>query len=330
MKMFSRIAGLLCAAASIALAGPVAGQSAAGYPNKPVRVILPFAPPGGGLGTAGRIIFDRVTREVGQPFVFDFRPGGGTSIGTQAVVRAAPDGYTLLGVTSSISITQWTTPDLAYDTLKDLLGITTMATAQSVLVLHASVPPNNMKEFIAYARQNPDKVNARMQAGTITHVAMLLLQEAIGAQLTLVSYKGSGQADADMLSGVLQLSLTSPGNVIPHIKAGKLKAIAIAGSRRIPILPDTPTFAEAGLKDLKIGNNWHMLLAPAATPRDIVEKLNAMVGRAQAAKDVQEMVAKAGLEVYPNSVADTNALLRTEFETFGKVVRQHNIKAEGG
>ncbi len=319
---------LLSAAAFMVLTATTAtAQTATAFPSKPVRVIVPY-PAGGGIATVGQILSPKLNQDTGQNFIFDSRPGGNTIIGTQAAVRSTPDGYTLLAVSNTLAVNQWTQTNLPYDTLRDLVAISTFVGDRDVVAVHASLPANNLKEFIAHARQNPGKLNARIAAGTISHVLMLMLMEATGTKFTMVSYKGTGAAIADMLSGAVHLSLTSPANIIPHINTGKLKGMAVSGNKRSPALPDVPTLTESGLRDLPTG--WFMLLAPAATPRDIVEKMNSHVGRALTSKDVQESLAKAGFEVFANSVAATNALLRSDLESFGKVVKEHNVKAEDG
>ena len=318
---------LLCTAAFMLLSTTTAiSQTAANYPGKPVRIVLPYAP--GGAATAmTRAFADKLSKDLGQIFIVDNRPGGNTIIGTEAVVRAAPDGYTLLVVANSLLVNHWTQPNLPYDTLKDLAGISTLIRNDHMIAVHKSVPANTLNELIAYAQKNPGKINSVINGlGTNNHLENLLFMQATDTKFTMVPYKGGGAAIADLLSGYVQMSFNSPSLFLPHIKAGTLKGIAISGDSRNPVLPDLPTFAEAGLTGF-IAGNWYILFAPAATPRDIIEKLNVYVGRAQASNDVQELLARAGVDPYPNSVAVTNALLGKELEGVGRVIRENNIKA---
>ena len=315
------VAPLLALAATAALA-----QGAAGYPAKPVRLIIPYAP-GGGVNTATRVFGDKLAADLGQPFLIDNRPGGNSTIATQAVARAAPDGYTLLVSTATIAVNASTQANLPYDTLKELVGVSTLIRNDHMIAVHPSLPANNLRELIAYARQNPGKVDAIVVGlGTNSHINQLLIMQATGMQFNLVPYKSSGTAMTDLLAGTVQLSVSTPSNLIPLIKSGKLKGIAVSGEKRNAQLPDLPTFAESGLKDFMAGT-WYMMLAPAATPRDVVEKLNAATSRAQNAKDLQDALAKLGIDPFPASVAATNAFLRSEMANVAKVVKEYDFKA---
>jgi len=330
MSHFPRkTAQLVCAGAMLALAtlSTTAGaQSAANYPNKPVRVILPYAP--GGSTTAVTRIFTMKMSEVwGHTVILDNMGGGNTIIGSQAMVRAPADGYTLLTVTSTHVINPWLQAKLPYDTLKDFAAISTLTRSDYMLTAYPGFPPNNLKEFLAYAKANPGKINsASVGLGTVQHLVNELFMEATGVNITVVPYKGGGPATADLVSGVVQVSFNNLVNFASHVKAGKLKGIAISGDKRNPVLPNVPTFAESGLKGY-VANNWFAMLAPAGTSRDIITKVNAEIGKAQASKDVQDLLARLGVDPFPSSVADTEALIRTDMARFGKIIKEKNIKA---
>ena len=333
MLHFQRItAQLLCSGALIALATlatlstTALAQSAASYPNKPVRVILPYAP--GGSTTAVTRIFTQKMSEVwGHTVILENQGGGNTIIGSNAMARAAPDGYTLLTVTSTHVINPWLQPKLPYDTLKDFAAISTLTRSDYMLTAYPAFPPNNFKEFMAYAKANPGKINsASVGLGTVQHLVNELLMEATGIQITVVPYKGGGPATADLVAGVVQVSFNNLVNFASHVKAGKLKGIAISGDRRNPVLPDVPTFAESGLKGY-VANNWFAMLAPAAAPKDIITKVHAEIGKAQATKEIQTMLTNLGVDPFPSSIAETEALIRTDLARYGKIIKEKNIQA---
>ena len=303
-----------------------AAQTTANYPSRVVRIVLPYVP--GGSGTViARTFADKFSKDLGQNFIVDNRPGGNTIIGTEAAAHAAPDGYTLLATTAALIVNQWTQPSLSYDALRDLTGVSTLIWGDHMFAVNPSVPANNLRELIAYLKKNPGKVNSYTSGlGTNNHLENLLFMQLTDTKYTVVPYKGGGAAISDLLSGNLQMALNTPSLFAPYIKAGKLRGIATSGEKRNAIIPDVPTFAELGLKEFVAGT-WYTLLAPAATPKDIVQKLNELTARAQASADVQAVLAKQGISPYPNSVGATNAMLRSEMETWGKVIRANDFKA---
>ncbi len=302
-------------------------QTAVNYPSKVVRIVLPYVP--GGSGTViARTFAEKFSKELGQNFIVDNRPGGNTIIGTEAVAHSAPDGYTLLATTAALIVNQWTQPSLSYDTLRDLTGVSTLIWGDHMFAVNPSVPANNLKELIAYLKNNPGKVNAYTSGlGTNNHLENLLFMQLTDTKYTVVPYKGGGAAISDLLSGTLQMALNTPSLFAPHIRAGKLRGLAIGGEKRNAILPDVPTFAELGLRELAAAGTWYTLLAPAATPRDIVQKLNEQAAKAQVAADVQAILAKQGMAPLTKSVAATNAMLRLEMETWGRVIKANDFKA---
>lgn len=317
--------GLLCIAA--ALPANLAAQVPANYPFRVVRVILPYSP-GGGTSAVMRIFADRLSRDLGQSFILDNRPGGNTVIGSEAMVRSAPDGYTLMMVTNTHVINHWLQPNLPYDTLKDFAGVSTMIRNDHMLAAHPAFPARTLQELIAYARKNAGGVNAAVTGlGSVNHLGTVLFMQATETRFTIVPYKGGGTAVTDMISGAVQVSINTPTTFAPFIRAGKLKGIAISGERRNAILPEVPTFAESGLKGFTAAN-WYALLAPAATPAGILQKLNEKIAQAQASAEVVALLAKQGVDVFPGSLSQTEAFIRNDLERIGKVVRENNIKAD--
>lgn len=330
LKFQTKPVHTLCAialTAMTAMSTTAIAQTAANYPSKPVRIILPYAP-GGSTTAVTRIFTNKFSEVWGQNVILENMGGGNTIIGSQAMVRAPADGYTLLTVTSTHVINPWLQEKLPYDTMKDFAAVSTLTRSDYMLTAHPSFPPNNIKEFIAYAKANPGKVNtATVGLGTVQHLVNELLMDAAGIKMTVVPYKGGGPATTDLLGGQIQVSINNLVNFAAHVKAGKLKGIAISGEKRNPVLPDVQTFAEGGLKNY-VANNWFAILAPAATPKDIINKLNAEIAKAQASADVKDLLAKQGIDPFPSTVAQTEALIRSDNERFGKIIKEKNIKAE--
>ena len=314
--------------AALVIGAPAAiAQTAANYPNKPVRVILPF-PPGGSTNIVTSIYAKKLNEDWGQPIIVDNRPGGNTLIGSEAMVRSTPDGYTLLGVTSSHIINPWLQPKLPYDTFRDFAPISTLTRADFMIAVNPNVPAGNLKELIAYAKSNPGKANfGTVNLGSVQHLAIELFMDTTGTKFTVVPYKGGAPLNADLVSGVLQVIFNNPASMSPFLKSGKMKGIAVSGDNRKAALPDVPTFAEAGLPGFA-GVNWMALLAPAATPKDIVQKINANIARAQASNDVRELLVNQAIEPYPLSVAATEAMMRADYERYGRIIREKNIKSD--
>lgn len=325
LRRFVVAAALLMTAANVA-AQPAAQPAAPAYPSRVVRIVLTY-PPGGAATVVARTYADRLSHDFGQSVIVDSRPGGNTTIGTEAVAKASPDGYTLLVTSTALVVVHWLSTNLGYDTLKDLTGVATLVRNDHMIAVNLALPVTSLKELVAYARRYPGKLNAYTSGiGTNNHLENLLLMQAAGIKFTVVPYKGGGAALSDLLSGTLHMILNSPALFTPYIKSGKIRGIAISGDKRNAALPEVPTFAEAGLPGFS-ANTWYSLLAPAATPRAIVERLNGQVNRIQAGKEVQDVLARLGIDVFPNSVAGTNAFIRAELESFGKVIKDNNIQA---
>jgi tripartite-type tricarboxylate transporter receptor subunit TctC len=280
---------------------------------------------GGGTAPVTNLLPERFSRDFGQNLIVDNRPGGDGVIGINAAAKAAPDGYTLLGSTVTIIVNYWLHPDLPYNTLKDFTPVSTLSRAESVLAVHASFPANDLKEFISYARANPGKVDvASVSASNVLNYQRFM--NVTGTRLTTVNYKGGGQALVDLLGGHVPVYIAGVGNVQSFIRAGKLKGLAISGDKRSPVLPDVPTFPEAGLKDFDT-NNWFMLFAPSKTPRDIIEKLNAELRRIMEAPDVAGALAKQSLTPYLTTVSQSEKFVRAEADRIGKLIKDSGLKA---
>lgn len=322
-----RTARRVCATLLASIAVAAGAQGTTPWPTKPVRIIVPYAP-GGSVGAATRVLAQKLSEMWGQPVIVDNRPGGNTVIGSQAVARSPADGYTLLSVTNTHVINAWLQPKLPYDTMKDFTGVATLTRSDYMLVVNPTLPPNNLKEFIAYLKANPGKVNSTANGlGTGQHLVNELFMDAIGTRFTVIPYKGGGQATTDLMGGVVQMTFNNLVNLASHVKAGQMKGIAISGERRHPLVPDVPTFAEAGLPGFA-ASNWFAFLAPAGTPKEVVQKINADLAKVLNAPDTKEVLAKQGLDTFTSTVAATDALLKFDYERFGKIIREKGIKVE--
>ncbi|WP_411886019.1 tripartite tricarboxylate transporter substrate binding protein, partial [Polaromonas sp. YR568] len=249
------------------------------YPSRPIRIVVPY-PAGGGIDVISRVIGERLGRSLGQPVLVDNKPGGGTILGADFVAKAPADGYTLMVTTdATMTINQHLYAKLPYDPVKDFAPITQLVLLNQLLLANPAVPATNLKELIAYAKANPGKLNyASYGSGSQPHLAMEMLKAQAGIDIVHVPYKGIPQAVPAALAGEVQLTFSGAASSQAFIKAGKLKALAVGGKTRMPLLPDVPTFTESGFPDVP-SNAWFGLFAPAGTPRDIVMKLHAEVTR---------------------------------------------------
>jgi tripartite-type tricarboxylate transporter receptor subunit TctC len=296
------------------------------YPNRPIRFIVPY-PAGGSTTFTARLVGQRFTEAWGQQVVVDNRGGASTMIGTQAAVRARPDGYTIL-LTGSIVAANHTLHKTPYDGLKDLASVASVSSYENLLVVNPSVPATNLQELIAHAKANPGKINfGTSSSGGSTHLAAELFNSVAGIKTQQIPYKGGGPAIADLLGGQVQFMMAVPVNVVAHVKAGRLRAIAISGDSRIASLPQVPTFAEAGLAGVSL-RTWHGVAAPAGTPKDIIDRLAGEIEKLVAMPDTREKLAAQGFEPFYNNAERTAAILAAEVAKFAKIIRDANIKAE--
>jgi tripartite-type tricarboxylate transporter receptor subunit TctC len=298
------------------------------YPNRPVRYILPY-PPGGSTDPMARFICGKLSEVWGRSVIVDNRPGGNTVIGTEALVRSTPDGYTIGWSGASMFSTPSLLPSLPYDTLKDLVGVATVAKQRVVLVLHPSVPANNLKELIALANAKPGELNfASSGHGTNTHLSGELFKIVTGVNITHIPYKGSGPATQDLVGGRVQMSFQIPITVIPMINAGKLKPIAVTGDSRLSALPKVPTFSEVGLPGYGL-TGVTGIVAPAKTPRAIRNKIARDVAGILSAPGTEEFLSKQGAEPFITTSPDEmTAVLKEEMARYAKIIKTAGIKYE--
>jgi len=297
-------------------------------PSKPIRLIVPFAA-GGGNDNIARLVGKRLTDSVGQPLVIDNRPGAGGVLGAELAAKAAPDGYTLfLGGVGSHALNPNLIEKLPYDPIKDFAPVILLAQAPLILVVHPSVPARTFAEFVAYARNNPGKLNfASNGNGSSSQLAAVMFDSMAGAEMVHVPYKGLAPALTDLLSGQVQLMFSSVVAILPHIKAGKLRALAVTGAGRLPSLPEVPTIAESGFPGYE-ASSWYGILAPAGTPREIVAKLNAELSKALAQPEVRNSLLADGAEPVGGTPESFAAYIRSEKERMGKLIRDAKIRLE--
>lgn len=314
----------LCAVALGALTGAAFSQPA--FPNRAIRIVLPF-PAGGSTDPIARLIAQKMSETIGQPVVVDNKPGANTIIGTQEVARAPADGHTLLYTASTHVINQLLVPNLPYDSVKDFQPLALIVRSEFVLVVHPSVPAQNLREFIALAKANPGTIDYAISGnGNPNHLAGEYFGMVAGVKLNNVPYKGGGPAITDLLGGQVKAMFSVPTAVAGHIKAGKLRALGYTGSKPLPGL-NVPTFAQAGLPGFEI-NSWNGVFVAANTPRPVVDRLAAEIGRILALPDVKEKLAAQGQDpefLGPDAFA---AMLAADRQKYGSIVRTANIKLD--
>lgn len=315
------------AAAAIAVV-PALSLAADPWPNKPITYVVPFAP-GGNTDTLARIIGPKVSTALGQPVVIENKPGAGGNIGSDFVAKAKPDGYTILGGTiSSHAINASMYPNMPYDPIKNFEPITVLGQAPLLLVVPADSPYKTVKDLLDAAKAKPGSLSfASAGNGTSPHLAGELLKSSAKIQATHVPYKGSGPAVTDLLAGHVQFMFDTALIVGGHIKAGKLRPLAVTSSKRTSLFPDVPTLAEAGVPGYEIGS-WQAVYAPAGTPKPIVERLNAEIVKALKSPDVAERFAGLGMEPVANTPAQMAEFNKAEVAKWAKIVKEANIKAE--
>jgi len=305
-----------------------AGASVAqDYPSRPVRMVVPFSP-GGSTDTLARIVGQKLTERSGQPVIIENRAGAGGHIGAEQVAKSAPDGYTLLlgGVPHAISASLYS--KLPYDLARDLAAIAEVASFPSAIVLHPSLPANSVKELIALARARPGQLSfGSAGIGSPNHLSLELFQAMAGVRMVHVPYKGSGQLVGDLLAGQVQLASMGLPVAVPHVQSSKLRAIAVTGAARSPLLPEVPTVSEAGLPGFEV-TSWYGVFGPAGLPADIVVKLNSEIGSAVTAPDVKERLAALGAEPSVKAPDQFARYVRQEITKWAKVVKDSGAKAE--
>ena len=307
---------------SFAIPAAAAAQT---FPDRPIRWIVPF-PPGGGADVTARTITAKVAESIGQPFIVENRAGAGGAIATEFVARAAADGYTLLQTTNGHAI-QPHLRKLTWDAVKDFAPITIVATYPLVIAAHPSVPARSLQEMIAYARANPGKLTyGSSGTGGPLHLGAEIFKRAAGVDILHVPYKGNAPMTLAVVSGEVSMVFDSMTGPLPHIRAGKLRALAVTGTKRAAVLPEVPTAQEAGV--LVAYEAWNGMLAPAATPPQIIARLNREIARAVASPEVNQRLSGLGYDPVTNTPGEFAALIAADLERFGKTIREAGIRAE--
>lgn len=323
MRHFAK--GLLAAAVLMCLTGVASAQK---YPSRPISLVVPF-PAGSTTDLVGRILADELSKATGQTVVVDNRGGAGGTVGTEAVARAVPDGYTiLLGTIGTHSINPAVYQKINYDPLADFAPVIQFGTAPNVLVVNPSLPVKTVKELVEYIRARPGKINyASSGNGTSNHLSGAMFAAREGLQATHVPYRGGAQAITDLLRGEVQFMFYHYLPLLPHIAEGKLRALAITSAKRIDALPDVPVMAEAGIKDFEV-SAWFGVYAPVKTPPEIVSQLNATISRIINSPEVRKSLLGQGIDPVNGSPADLRKLTESELARWAKAVEQAGAKLQ--
>lgn len=319
----------LFAASALALTtvASVAQAQTAPYPNKPIRMIVPYTP-GGFTDTMARLIGEPLSRALGQAVVFDNKPGANSIIGTDLAAKAAPDGYTLVTVIAAHAVNPSLYPKLPFDTLKDLSQVALIGVAPVLLFANKEFAPNTLQEFISYARANPDKLNFGSSGnGAAAHLTMEYLKLTTGIKLQHIPYKGTAPALTGLLGNEINVMFDSISPLINQVKAGKIKALAVASEKRMRAAPDVPTLIESGLPGFA-SSTWAMVLAPAGLPVEILERLNTELNKIIRSPAIQEKMDSLGVEPGGGTPEETRSFLQREIGKWGKVVRDANVKVD--
>ncbi len=316
--------------ASFVLAAALLPQAAQAqqYPAKPIRFVVPY-PAGGPLDTVARLLGQKVSESVKEPVVVDNKPGAGGNIGADAVAKSAPDGYTILmGAVATHAINPTLYTSIPYDAVKDFVPVTQVASTPNVLVVNPSVPVSNVREFIAYAKANPGKLNfGSGSTGSAGHLAGELFKTMAGVDMVHVPYKGAAPAMTDLIGGQIQLMFDNFASSLAQVRAGKVKALAVTTAKRSVLAPDLPTIAESGLPGFDI-NTWFGIFVPAGTSREIVERLHAEFVKALSAPDIREKMMTLGAEPVGSTPEEFAAYIRAEAVKYARVIKASGAKAD--
>jgi tripartite-type tricarboxylate transporter receptor subunit TctC len=305
----------------------VDASHAQSYPSKPIKLILPYTP-GSPNDVIARLAGPHLSARLGQPVVIDNRPGGGTTIGAKAVMTAEPDGYTLLFTnTPTHVIAPLISKSITFDPLKDFVPVATVASTFLVMVAAPSVPANSVQEFVSYAKANPGKLNFGFGQGTLPHLVGEMFKAETGTEIASIPYKGGAQAVTDMLGGHIHLNFGTMSTLVPLIRAGKLKALAITGTARSPDLPEVPTMAESGLPNVTTVT-YYGVMAPPDTPAEIVDKLNVEVNESLKSPELTAAMTKLGFGRKSGSPQDFAALIAEQARRWGPIVQAVGFKME--
>ena len=312
----------LCVGASFG-----AQAQAPAWPQRPIKLIVPYAP-GGSADIAARLVTDEWAKKLGGTMVVDNRAGAGGNLGVDAVAKSAPDGYTIGLQTVSLAINPALTPKMPYDTLKDLAPIGMVASSQHVLVVTNNLPAKDVKSLIALLKAEPGKHNyASAGGGSTFHMAAELFKANADVPLVHIPYRGGGPALVDTIGGQVSLSFPVLSAALPQVQGGKLRALGVTGSKRSPLLPNVPTLAEAGVPNYNF-ETWFMVFAPAATPKAVIDKLNASLNEALSSPAVAARMTKEGFDPIPSSPEQARVRLEKELPQWAKLIKERGIKAD--
>jgi tripartite-type tricarboxylate transporter receptor subunit TctC len=322
MKRFFRI---LSVAVTLGLIGAAGGAAAQQYPNKPIKLVVPF-PPAGATDVLGRAIAQKMSEGLGQPVVVENRPGAGSTIGSDMVAKATPDGYTLLLASGSIAIAANLYSKLSFDVIRSFTPISMVGHVPHMLVVHPSLPANSVKELIALAKSKPGYLNAASQGnGTLSHLELEMFKGAAGIDMVHVPYKGSSNVMPDLLAGNVSVFFDSVPSSMPMVKKGQLKALGVVSAKRLPQSPEIPTVGEAGLPGFDV-KNWFGVLAPAGTPKEIVQLLNAEIGKIVTSPELVQRLADQGVILEGSSAEQLTTLMKSDLAKWAKVVKEANVR----
>lgn len=323
--MNRRVSLLLALAFFVTVGAPTASR-AQSYPNRPVRLVVPF-PAGGPADALGRVLADQLNRIWGQPVIIENRGGAGGNLGAEVAARSAPDGYTLLLNASSHVINASLYEKLPYDPIKDFTPVSEVASYMLVLVVHPSVPVTSVKEFVAFAKSKQDGLSvANAGLGTPTHLAAVLFAQAAGVNLIHVPYRGAAPASTDLIAGQVPAMFNNPVNAVPQVRSNNLRALAATGSKRLSLLPDIPTIAESGYPGFET-RTWYGLFGPAGMPADIVRKLHADMEKALRIPAVANNLIAQGWDITVSPPEQFSVVLQSEADRWSAVVKRAGIKA---
>ena len=317
----------LALAGALAMTAGVEAAEPMGYPSRPVRLLVPFAP-GGGADTLARIVTPKLSDAMGQTWIVDNRGGAAGNLAAELVAHANPDGHTVFMGFSTVLTVNPSLYKLPFDVQRDLRSVSLLATAQYILVVHPSVQAATLKDFVGLAKAKPGSLNyASAGVGSPLHLAAELLQKRAGIAMVHIAYKGGGPAAAAVLAGEAQVIFGSVASSMPHVKAGKLRALATTGTRRSKVAPELPTIAESGYPGFDV-SSWYAFLVPAATPAAIVERIRTEAIRALQQADVQQAMARQGLESDTSTPAELSERIKRETAVWAAVIKEAGIKAQ--
>jgi len=327
LSKLHRPVAALCAAAACTVTGAALAQGAGDYPSKPVRVIVAQAP-GGGTDIQARLFSGKLSENLGQQFIVENRTGAGNTIGFAFVARSTPDGYTLGAITPSFTFSPALYKDLGYDPIKDFAPISNVTQAPYLLLVNPSLPIRSMKEWIAYAKANPGKMNAGVGgAGSFTHLAMAWLADSAKVEVAYIPYKGTGPVLVDLMAGRVNSTFGNVLSTLPHVKSGKMRALATSMNKRSAVLPELPTIAESGFPDYNL-NTWHGWAAPAATPAAIVNKMSQELARVVKSPQISDQLAGDGGEPVGSTPDEFRKLIAAEVPRWRRVVESAKISVQ--